>query len=36
MALLDRAGYVEGANNKLFSRKIGGPTRMASQDGMDG
>jgi len=25
MALLDRAGYVAGANGKLFSRKIGGP-----------
>jgi len=35
MALLDRAGYVAGANGKLFSRKIGGPisvTRRAGQN----
>jgi multimeric flavodoxin WrbA len=33
MALLDRAGYVAGANGKLFSRKIGGPITVARQAG---
>ena len=33
MALLDRAGCVAGANNKLFSRKIGGPIAVARRAG---
>ena len=33
MALLDRAGYVAGANGKLFSRKIGGPIAVARRAG---
>jgi len=35
MALLDRAGYVAGANNKLFSRKIGGPIAVARRAGQN-
>lgn len=33
MALRDRAGYVAGANGKLFSRKIGGPIAVARRAG---
>lgn len=35
MALLDRAGYVAGANGKLFSRKIGGPIAVARRAGQN-
>lgn len=35
MALLDRAGYVAGANGKLFSRKIGGPLAVARRAGQN-
>lgn len=35
MALLDRAGYVAGANGKLFSRKIGGPVAVARRAGQN-
>ena len=35
MALLDRAGYVAGANGKLFSRKIGGPITVARRAGQN-
>lgn len=33
MALLDRAGYIAGANGKLFSRKLGGPIAVARRAG---
>jgi multimeric flavodoxin WrbA len=35
MALLDRTGYVAGANGKLFSRKIGGPIAVARRAGQN-
>lgn len=35
MALLDRAGYVAGANGKLFSRKLGGPIAVARRAGQN-
>jgi len=35
MSLLDRAGYVSGANGRLLSRKIGGPVVVARRAGQN-